>query len=538
MRTHCLALLAATVIIACQPPKDMETESMTKLNEFAVVTLTTDLTSLSETQKQMLPLLFEVADIMDSIFWSQAYGNRNELLDTLTDSTLRQLVEINYGPWERLGGNSPFIDSVGVKPPGANFYPVDMTKEEFDTLDDSLKNSYYTLLRRGIQGELKVIPYHQAYAPQVERAAGLMRKAADLSEDDGFKTYLTLRAEALLTDNYQPSDLAWMDMKNNQIDFVVGPIENYEDQLFGIKTAHEAYILIKDTAWSTRLNRYATLLPELQSQLPVEARYKAETPGSNSELAAYDVIYYAGDCNAGSKTIAINLPNDEEVQLAKGSRRLQLKNAMQAKFDKILLPIADQLIAPDQRPHVTFDAFFGNVMFHEVAHGLGIKNTINGNGTVREALKEQYVTLEEGKADILGLFLVEQLIDMKEWNAPVIDHYTTFLAGIFRSIRFGSSSAHGQANLIRLNFFKEYGAFERNEDGQYRVNEKQMQKAISALSEQILIIQGNGDYQAATKMLARYGYISPELEADLKRINSRKIPVDIIFEQGPKALGL
>ena len=530
-------ILALIFLVSCNANKKTNTEIVKKLDQYAEVTLTTDLSSVTENQKQMLRLFIEVADIMDELFWVEAYGNKQQLLDTISDVDVKKYVEINYGPWDRLDGNKPF-DITTEKPKGANFYPPDMTQEEFDALKDSTKLSQYTLIRRNDQGKLVVIPYHAAFAEKIEKASQLLQEAAQLAEDEDFKNYLLLRAYALLSDNYRESDMAWMDMKTNLFDFVVGPIENYEDQLYGTKTSHEAYILMKDLEWSGKLKKYAALLPDLQKKLPVPEAYKAESPGSSNDLFAYDVLYYAGDCNAGSKTIAINLPNDEEVQLVKGSRRLQLKNAMRAKFDKILVPISQELIVPDQQNHITFDAFFGNTMFHEVAHGLGIKNTLDGKGTVREALKEQYTTIEEGKADIVGLFLVTELQNMGELNVDLMDNYATFLAGIFRSIRFGSSSAHGKANLIRFNFFREAGAFTRNDSGQYAVNFEKMQLAVNELSRRIITIQGNGDYAAAVAMIEKYGVITTELQEDLERINSKGIPVDIVFKQGVDVLGL
>ena len=326
--------------------------------------------------------------------------------------------------------------------------------------------------------------------------------------------------------------MAWLDMKNNTIDVVIGPIETYEDQLFGYKASFEAYILIKDKQWSRRLSKYAALLPGLQRGLPVDGIYKREMPGTDSDLNAYDVLYYAGDCNAGSKTIAINLPNDEEVQLKKGTRRLQLKNVMRAKYDKILISIADVLIAKDQRKHITFDAFFSNTMFHEVAHGLGIKNTINGRGTVREALKDQASALEEGKADILGLYMVTKLFEQGELiEGKVMDNYVTFLTGIFRSVRFGASSAHGRANMLRFNFFKKMNAFSRDSDtGLYRVNVDQFQRAMTALSSKILMLQGDGDYAGVQSLMADMGSIGPQLQSDLDRLDRAGIPVDVVFE--------
>ncbi len=514
--------------------------AMMKLNDFASFKLTTDLSVLSENEKKMIPLLIEAAKIMDDIFWIEAYGDKQSLLDSLKTDAEKQLVLINYGPWERLNNNKPFIAGKGTKPPGANFYPVNMTEKEFNELDsiDKTAKGLYTLIRRDDQGKLIVVPYHIAFAPQVKKVSDLLMEASKYADDPGLKKYLELRSKAFLDDDYYMSDLAWMDMKNNVMDFVIGPIESYEDQLYGYKASHEAYILVKDIEWSKKLNHYSALLPKLQKGLPVDPKYKTEMPGSNSDLGAYDVIYYAGDCNAGSKTIAINLPNDNRVNKAKGSRRLQLKNAMQAKFDKILIPIATELIPADQLQHVTFDAFFSNVMFHEVAHGLGCMKTINGKGSVQSALKEQYTTLEEGKADILGLYLEARLKEMGELDVDLNNEYTTFLAGIFRSIRFGASSAHGKANLVRFNYFKEKGAFAVDSTGKYHVDMDKMKDAIASLSNMILTIQGDGDYDKAGMMLQQYGNMDEDLKSALKRIEEKDIPVDIVFEQGKEALGL
>jgi len=539
-------ILSAMVLIsamACQPDSTATEEPAASridslIAKYVSVRLTTDVAQLSDSEKQMIPLLVDAAKLMDQCFWFEAYGDKEALLSGLTDEKLRQFININYGPWDRLGGNAPFVEGVGDKPKGANFYPTDMTVEEFEQADLADKTSLYTFLRRGESGDLITVPYHVQFKEEVEQAAALLRQAADLAEDAGLKNYLTLRADALLNDDYQPSDLAWMDMKDNGIDVVIGPIENYEDQLFGYKAAHECYVLVKDKEWSARLAKYAAFLPDLQKGLPVPEAYKTEKPGSDADLNAYDVVYYAGDCNAGSKTIAINLPNDEEVQLKKGARRLQLKNAMRAKFDNILVPIANTLIAEDQRKHITFDAFFGNTMFHEVAHGLGIKNTINGKGMVREVLKEHYSALEEGKADMLGLYMIKQLHDRGEIEGDLNDYYITFMAGIFRSVRFGASSAHGKANMIRFNFFQEYGAFERQEDGTFRVNVPKLEEAMNALSELILTLQGDGNYEGVAQLVAEKGKIGAELQADLDRLNDAGIPVDVVFEQGIDVLGL
>lgn len=508
-----------------------------RVAQYTSFRLQADLSTLSENQRKMLPLLIEAADLMDACFWYEACAGHAKLLESL-DGAEREFLKMNYGPWDRLDDNRPFLNNIGPKPLGANFYPANMTKEEFQAADLSDKDSLYTFLRRDNDGKLITVPYRLQLAQYVEPAAKLLRKAAELAESAAFRQYLLLRADALLSDDYQPSDLAWLDMKDNAIDVVIGPIETYEDRLFGYKAAHECYVLIKDLQWSKRLERYAQFLPWLQEGLPVAPKYKQEKPGNDTDLNAYDVVYYAGDCNAGSKTIAINLPNDEEVQLRKGTRRLQLKNAMKAKFDRILLPIADELIDEAQKKHISFNGFFSNTMFHEVAHGLGIKNTITGNGTVRGALKDAASAMEEGKADILGLYMIQRLHERGEITGSLEEYYTTFLAGIFRSVRFGSASAHGRANMIRFNFFKSAGAFERSDDGKYRVNGGNFSRATEALARKLLTLQGNGNYEAAKEFESQMGKMDDTLRADLERLDAVGIPVDVVFEQGIEVLGL
>ena len=549
MKAHLMLVLVAVFLAtSCTTEKSGTEESVALspseklLAKYVPVKLTSDLSHLSENQIKMIPILIEASQIMDDLFWYEAYGDKDALLNNIDDEATKKFAKINYGPWDRIDlteSNRPFIDGVGAKPEGANYYPTGMTKEEFEQANLENGNSLYTFVRRNDEGNLITIPYHVQFKDAVTKASDLLKQAADLAEDEGFKKYLTLRSAALLNDDYQPSDMAWMDMKDNLIDVVIGPIETYEDQLFGYKAAHEAYILLKDKDWSDRLAKYATFLPELQNGLPVPDEYKAETPGRNSQLNAYDVVYYAGDCNAGSKTIAINLPNDEEVQLAKGSRRLQLKNAMRAKFDKILLPISEVLIHEDQRKYITFDAFFGNTMFHEVAHGLGIKNTLDGKGTVRDALKEHSSAIEEGKADILGLYMINELHKKGEIDRDLMEHYVTFMASIFRSIRFGASSAHGKANMIRFNFFKEKGAFEKDSvTNTYKINVDNLADATDELTKIILTMQGDGSYDDAAEIVKTRAQIGEELAADLQRLEDANIPVDIVFEQGLSQLGL
>ncbi len=510
-----------------------------RLARYSTVRLGADTTALTARERRMVPLLIDAAREMHNIYWQQAYGSRDSLLQSIADADTRRLAEINVGPWDRIDNNAPFVAGVGAKAAGANFYPRGMSREESERAvqgggarADSLK-SLYTMVRRDASGQLVVIPYSRYFATSNERAAVRLREAAALADDAGLRRYLTLLATALTTDRYQPSDLAWMNMKTNTLDIVLGPIETYEDELFGYKAANESFVLVKDQSWSKRLAKYARQLPALQRGIPVPEAYKREKPGTDADLNAYDVLYVAGQANAGAKTIAINLPNDEEVQLKKGTRRLQLKNAMRAKFDRILLPIARELIVPDQLPRVTFDAFFENVMFHEVAHGLGIKNTIDGKGTVRAALKERNGALEEGKADILGLYMIRQLNALGEMGKESIDdNYVTFLASLFRSARFGASDAHGRANVVAFNYLQSRGAFTREANGKYRVDVAKMRAAADALSRDILTLQGNGDYAGVGQLYAERGAIGATLQGDLARLASKGIPVDLVYDQG------
>ena len=533
-------IILTVSLSACNSADKKLTEEMkTSLERFKEVTLTTDLSFLSSQEREITGLLIDAAAIMDDIYWTQAYGDKEELLSGIKNEYARDYIKIHYGPWDRLNGNAPFIPGFGEKLPGAQFYPADMTVMEFEEWDDTEKTSLYTIVRRDNDGKLLSVPYSEAYKEQHSKAAELMLSAAELAEDPGLKKYLTMRADALITNNYQPSDFAWMEMKQSNIDFVVGPIENYEDQLFGYKAAHEAFVLVKDPVWSARLEKFNSMLPALQEGLPVDPAYKAEKPGIDADMNVYDAIYYAGDCNAGSKTIAINLPNDPEIHLAIGSRKLQLKNSMKAKFDNILMPIASMLIDESQRGHITFDAFFENTTFHEVAHGMGVKNTINGKGPVREALKEQYSALEEAKADIMGLYLVTKLYEIGEiTSGEVMNNYVTFFAGIFRSSRFGASSAHGKANMLSLKYFADNGAFIYQDNGYYKVNLDQMKKAVESLVEKILKVQGDGDYDAAKTWVEGDGVMTESLRRDLEKVNTAGIPVDIVFKQGREVLGL
>ncbi len=517
-----------------------ETAQPSRFDIYAEVRLAPDLSHLSDNQRQMIGILIDAGQITNEIFWQQVWGDKKDLLEGIDDPKARRFAFYNYGPWDRLAADQSFLESYGPRPPGARFYPEDMSKDEFEAWQQDGKDGLYSLVTRDTDGALQLVPYHEAFESRITELSALLIKASELAEDPEFAAYLKMRAEALKTGIYQPSDMAWMSMKNNPIEVVIGPIETYQDALYGYRAAFETFVLLKDLEWSERLARFTQYMPELQRGLPVEDAYKAEMPGSDADLNAYDLVYCAGDCNSGAKTIAINLPNDEEVQLAKGTRRLQLKNSMLAKFNQILMPISNLLIAGDQRQYITFDAFFSNTMFHEVAHGLGIKNTLDGSGTVRGALKEHASALEEGKADILGLYMVQRLREMGEiTEGELMDNYVTFLAGIFRSVRFGASSAHGRANMIRFNYFSDAGAFSRDPDaGTYRVNVAEFEQAVKGLSNDLLVLQGDGDYDRVAAFVAEKGNVGAQLQSDLNRLDAISIPVDIVYQQGKEVLGL
>lgn len=507
-----------------------------KLSTYKTVRLSTDLSSINGMEKEGLKFLVRAAEMINEIFKLQAFAG-HPITDTITNEVVKKYMEINYGPWDRLNDNKPFINGIGPKPLGANYYPANMRQSEFDSLEDARKNSPYTILVRE-EGRLLVKPYNEVYISYLDQASMFLRNAADMLQDPPLKTYLLARADALITNQYDESDKIWLQMKGNKYDIIIGPIENYEDQLYGLKTSYEAYVLVKDIEWSKRLEKYVAYLPELQKNLPVEKQYKAEKTGGNSQINAYDAIYYGGDCNSGSKTIAVNLPNDEQLQINYGTRRSQIKNVMKAKFDHIMMPITQALIDSSQIKYVNFNAFFANTMFHEVAHGLGIKNTINGKGTVREALGANYNALEEGKADILGLYMITELYNKQVLTeGQLMDYYVTFMAGIFRSVRFGAASAHGKANMIRFNYFQEKGAFTKDPKTQkYKIDMAKMKIAMTELSALILKLQGDGDVEGVKKLLLEKGQIPTDLQNDLNKLLQLQIPVDIIFKQGEELI--
>lgn len=532
-----LGVVAVTATLFSCSNQQQEFPMKAKVEEYARVELKSDLVNnLNDKEKELVRIFFQVGEITDNLFWKQTFGDKSQL-DTITDSYAKEFAMIQYGAWDRLDNNKPFLAGYGEKPAVCNYYPHDITAEEFDAFEDANKNSWYTVIRRNEDGSLKSVWYHEAYAEEIGHICTLLEKAVTLAEDPGLKNYLEKRIEAFKTDDYLESDLAWMDMKDSKIDFVTGPIESYDDKFQETKASYESFILLKDEARSKDLAKFVSMLPALQKELPCAPEYKTFVPGTSSDLNVYDAVYYAGDCNAGSKTIAINLPNDERVHALKGTRRLQLRNSMKAKFDKILLPIGQLIVTPEQQKYLNFDAFFWNVTFHEVAHGLGVKQTINTNESVDAVMGTEKTSWEEAKADILGLFMVTKLIEMGEiTNITAEDAITTYIAGILRSVRFGAASSHGKANMMCFNYMEKAGAFSRDAKGQYVIDFEKAKEAMNGWAALILQTQGDGNIEFATKYRAENGGITPALQADLNKINEAGIPRDITFIQGVDVL--
>lgn len=520
------------------PKEDAKSELQQKVEEYAYFDLTADLSKLSESERKLLPIFFEIGQIMDDLFWVQTFGDKS-LLDTISDPWMKEFAMINYGPWDRLDEEKPFVPGYGPRPAMGNYYPQDITKDEYEALSDPLKSSHYTVLTRDAEGNLKVVGYYEAYKEKLDKVCELLDQAIEIADNPTMKKYLVERRKSLQTNDYYHSDMAWMDLRDSNIDFVFGPIENYDDGFNSVKTSFEAFVLVKDVEASSRLDKFVQMLPQLQKELPCDPKHKNYVPGTSSDMNLYDVVFYGGDCNAAGKTIAINLPNDDKVQAEKGSRRFQLRNAMQAKFDKIMKPIGEIIIEPSEQSHIKFDAFFWNVTFHEVAHGLGVKQTINGKGSVDEAMQTENSSWEEAKADIVGLNLVCNLIEKGEiTDITVEEAITTYIVGLLRSVRFGAAEAHGIANMMCYNYLFDNGAFTRNGNGTYHINYDKARKAIDGWIALILKTQAEGDFDFASQYSKDYGKITPELQKDLDKINKSGIPRDIRFNQGLDVLGV
>ena len=525
-------------IIFAQGKKDIKMLNE-KIAKFVPVELKYDATLMDDKEKNVVKKLYLASKIMDEIFREQVYEKNDKVknkLETSNDEYDKLALEyfnIMSGPFDRLDHDKPFIGKE-KKPLGANFYPIDMTKKEFNNWiknhpkDKEAFTSEFTVIRKE-KNELKAIPYSLFYKDKLNRASQLLKEAADYCENSSLKKYLLLRADAFGTNDYYESDMAWMDLKDSKIEVVIGPYEVYEDNLFNYKASFESFVTIKDPVESEKLKKFGSYLAEIEDHLPIDKQYKNTARGSESPIVVVNEIYSGGDTKAGIQTLAFNLPNDERVREAKGSKKEMLKNVHEAKFEKLLLPIANIVLDKDQLPYVTFDGFFNHSLMHEMSHGVGPGFiTVNGVKTeVKKELKETYSKLEECKADILGMynniFMIEKGVYNKDFDKET---YITFLAGVFRSVRFGINEAHGGGTAIIYNYLLEKGGYEyNNKTEKVRVNFDKIYPALKDLANKILMIQATGDYEGAKKFIARYAVFSPSMEKLRSKLSA--LPVDI-----------
>ena len=511
-----------------------------QLEKFTPVEITYDESILSAGDKKALAKLVEAAKLMDEIFLRQVYQKNVDIRNALASTSnpdyavLKSYFDVNFGPFDRLEGDEPFINTDEHKPEGANFYPADMSKTEFDQWiknhpeEANAFKDFFTVIRRDGKN-LVAIPYSQAYHDFLEPAAKLLKEAAQLTDNASLSTYLNSRADAFLSNDYFQSDMDWMDLKDHAIEIVIGPYETYEDELFGYKASFECFITLVDPDASQKLKALGKYLNDLERRLPIPDAYKNFNRGSESPIKVVNEVFTAGDTKAGVQTIAFNLPNDERVREAKGSKKVLLRNVSKAKYENISKRIMARVLNENDLKKASFDAFFYHVLMHEMVHGIG-PGTITKNGkktTVSQELKETYSTLEEAKADIVGLFqfpfMVEKGIFSKALGEEV---YASFVGGIFRSVRFGIEEAHGGGNVIILNYLMEKGGIEYNKTTEkFHVNDNKIKNAVRDLSRDILMIQAEGDYDGAKAFIANYRKISPELKTALSKLSD--IPVDI-----------
>lgn len=531
-----------------EPETQMNAETK-KLQEridiFAPTKISADLSKLTENQKKCITTLVEAGKICDEIFWHQTSPSAKPLYDSLknlntpeSDVALK-FVSINYGPYDRImEGKRMLGDGPEERPEGGNFYPVDMTKDEFekfieenpDKKDDFV--SQYTVIKRDEEGSLIAVPYHQAY-PEQMKVADKLEEAAEFADNPTLKNYLMARAEALRTDDYFQSDMLWMDISDNDIDVVIGPIENYEDGLYNYKTAYEAVVVVRDLDATKQLQMFRDHVNKFEKMLPTDKKYIRESVGGGKHiLNIVNVVYMGGDCQAGVKTIACNLPNDPEVRKVKGGKNTMYKNMMEAKFEKIVVPIAEKILVPDMAKLADKAAFTGFVTLHEVSHSLG-RDYVYGKDdlSVRKALKERYSAIEECKADILSMYNHKHLIDEGIYTAEYGKKaMATYLAGLYRSIRFGTEEAHGKANLIQLNFLRESGAIERTENGKFNINEEIFFEKVGELAKLVLTVEAEGDYDRAGEVLDKYGKMTDEIKETIESLKGIPRDLDTSFE--------
>lgn len=540
-----LVLFLIIIIAGCSNKQEEEKVMLgNKIAQYAVTQVNYDESLLDERQKIVIQKLYEAAKIIDDLFLEQVYSQNHELKKKLESSSdevdkLRlQYFTINFGPFDRLDENKPFIEG-HQKPDGANYYSEDITKEEFEQWvkdnpnDEKAFRSEFTVIRRNENG-LVAVPYSEFYKTKLEQVSKLLREAAEYADNVSLRNYLLTRASAFETNDYYASDMAWMDLKDHSIEVIIGPYEVYEDELFNYKAAFECFLTIVDPAETEKLKIFANYLKEMEDNLPIPNEHKNFERGSDSPIVVVQEVFSAGDTKAGVQTLAFNLPNDERVRKAKGSKKVMIKNIHEAKFEKLLYPIAEKVMDSEQLQYVTFDGFFNHTLMHEMSHGVGpgfIK--VDGRDTeVKIELKETYSKLEECKADILGMYnnilMIEKGVYPKEFENQL---WSTFLAGIFRSVRFGVDAAHGGANAIIFNYLLEHGAYEHNElTNTVKVNFEKVYGVLQALGTKVLMIQATGDYDGAKKLLADYAVDSPTMQKLKSKLTD--LPVDIwpIFE--------
>ena len=525
-----LAVLAIALIVSCS--KSSESPYARNVADYAVVTIPApDLSGITDNGKQVLKLYRHAADEVDAIYWEQYIGDKQALLDGIEDPDQKTFAEINYGPWDRSTGKS-FVDGYSDYLPGAGFYPADMTAEEFEAWDNPDKNSPYTLIRRAEDGSLETVWYHDAYKDHIEKIENYLKVAADITIKPSVAKYLLSKAEALKTDKYYESGLAWMDMDDSKMDLVIGPNEAADDQLLGIKRSYEAFVLLKNLARTDELMKYVSRIEDFQAALPGDPAYKTFQPGTGSNIFSCDALYYAGKANAGVKVIALNLPFDTDVQRDRGTRTILLENVIRAKYDNIIRPSAQVLLETETAETLSSDVFFWNIVFREVAHGLGVKETIDGNVSVEEALGSAAVTLEEVKANAAGALMVCDLqnhYDIQHYYFTKNDALATFFVSLVRSERFGEASALGRANIIIYNWLAKAGAFQRKPSGQYKLDFDKMESALKDLTALVLKTQATGDKATADELEAQYSKRGDDYYADRINLGLAKIPADIRF---------
>ena len=509
---------------------------------FAPVTLKYDAAGLSAGDRKALPKLVEAARVLNHLFLEQVWsGNRELFVKLQRDTTPLGKARLRYfwlnkGPWSDLDDHAAFVPDVPArKPPGADFYPPDMTREEFEGWVKALPAAereqamgFFTVIRRDANKRLRVVPYSQEYAADLGKAAGLLREAAALTENASLKKFLTLRAEAFLSNDYYLSDVAWMDL-DAPLDITIGPYETYNDELFGYKAGFEAYITIRDEAETNKLKTVAAHLQEVENHLPMDERYRNPKLGASAPIRVVNEVYASGDGAHGVRTAAFNLPNDERVISQKGSARIMLKNIQEAKFASTLIPIAARVLTPGAREDLSFSYFFTHILAHELSHGIGPHQIeVAGRATTpRQELKELYSAIEEAKADITGLFMLEYLFDHKLMDGPQYERqlYATYLASAFRSVRFGVTEAHGRGMAMQFNYFLDKGAFTVNAGGTFAVDVPKMKSAVRDLTHDLLTIEAEGNYTAAKKMLDTLAVIRPAMQHALDGL--KDLPTDI-----------